>query len=350
MATRAIEAWSPASRAARVKSLTPLALMVLLMLAIGGYTSSRSTAFLTTYNLNSLLLTALPLALVSMGQASALLVGGFDVSVGALVSMCVVVGSYTLRDGLAWYVLLPGALALVGVGLAVGLFNASLVRKVRLPSIIATLATLSILQGIALALRPTPAGSIDGNVMQSLVAGVGAVPYAFVGVVVLALAIDVWLYRTPGGLKARAVGFDEGSTDRLGVSAAWVHWRAFVLASLLAAGGAYFVAAQVGVGDSGVGSSYTLQSIAAAVLGGSSLAGGRGSFFGAVVGSVFLSLIINILPLLGWGSDVAQISIGTLTLLALVLYQGGPLWRRSVTALRAARRSAAASATAAVGK
>jgi ribose transport system ATP-binding protein len=310
-----------------LRAVGPLASIVLLMVVAGVYVSTKSSSFLSSYNINSLLIAAVPLALVSMGQANALLVGGFDVSVGAVITICVVVASFTMRTGLAWYVLLLGGLALIAIGLGVGFVNAALVRVVRLPSIIATLATLSILQGIALALRPIPGGEIDQGVVKFFNSGIGTVPYAFIGVVILALVGDWWLYRTRSGLVARAVGLNEESAHRLGMPASRVNWRAFILASLLAAFAAYFVAAQVGVGDPTVGSTYTLQSIAAAVLGGASLTGGRGSFVGALIGALLLSLIINALPFLGWGSDIGQISIGTLTLLALVLYRRKALWR-----------------------
>ena len=90
----------------------------------------------------------MPLALVAIGQTNALLVGGFDVSVAALMTLCVVVASYTMTPGTSWYPCCSlGALALVGVGLATGVFNATLIRVLRLPSIIATLGTLSILAG-----------------------------------------------------------------------------------------------------------------------------------------------------------------------------------------------------------
>lgn len=311
----------------RFRGWMPLALMTLLLVAVGAYGASSASAFLTTYNLNSLLLTALPLALISMGQANALLVGGFDISVGALVTLCVVVASYTMTSSLAWYVLIPGALALVGVALVTGLTNAALIRRIGLPSIIATLATLSILQGVALRLRPVPGGEIDQGTMDALNAGVSFIPYAFIGVIVLAIGWDLWLYRTGGGLTARAVGLNENSSRRLGMPSNRVHWRAYVLASVMTMVGAFFVAAQVGVGDAkaSTGASYTLQSIAAAVLGGAALAGGKGSFIGAVVGATFLSLITNVITLLGWNSAYQQFSIGALTLLALVIYQGSAM-------------------------
>jgi ribose transport system ATP-binding protein len=275
-----------------------------------------------------------------MGQASVLLVRGCDVSVGAVVGLCVVIASFTMTSGLAWYVIAAGMLAVIGAGLVVGGVNAALVRRVRMPSIIATLATLSILQGIGLALRPVPAGIVDAGVSDSLLSGIGPVPFACLGVIVLAVGADLWLYRTATGLIARGVGLDENSARRLGMPLERVQWGMFIACAVMAALASLFVVAQVRVGDSTVGSGYTLQSIAAAVLGGASLGGGKGSFFGAVVGALFLSLVINVLPLLGWGSDIGQITIGALTLLALVLYQGSGFWttlRDALLRLRPAR-------------
>jgi ribose transport system ATP-binding protein len=319
-----------ARQGVRIRGWTPLALIVVLMVGIGVYAYEKNAAFNSDFNKNSLFISALPLAFVALAQANALLVGGFDISVGALMTLCVVVGSFTIRDGLAWYYLVPGALAVLGVGVAVGFANATLVRVMRLPSIIATLATLSILQGIALRLRPVAGGTINGEITDALSDSVSFMPYAFIGVLVLAVAGDFWLYRTTSGLTLRAVGFDEHSSRRLGAASARVQWRAFVLASLLAAVGAFFLAVLLGTGDAtpGTGTSFTLQSIAAAVLGGASLAGGRASFVGAVLGALFLSLITNILPFVGWSDYWGQISIGGLTLIALVLYQGTELWTR----------------------
>ena len=101
----------------------PLALMTILIVGLGAYTSTHHSTFIGRQNLNSLLLATMPLALVSLGQATALLVGGFDISVGALMTMCVVTASFTLTPEISGLALIPGALALVGVGLATGIFN-----------------------------------------------------------------------------------------------------------------------------------------------------------------------------------------------------------------------------------
>ena len=130
----------------------------------------------------------MPLALVSLGQTCALLVGGFDVSVAALMTFCVVVASYTMSFDTSGWALLPGGLAIIGVGLATGIFNAVLIRVLKLPSIIATLGTFSILEGASLLLRDHPEGPISSDVISGLTTSVGFVPIAFIAVVVLAVA------------------------------------------------------------------------------------------------------------------------------------------------------------------
>ena len=91
--------------------------MALLMVGVGVYTHSRSSAFLSEYNLRSLLLSALPLAFVAIAQANALLMGGFDVSVGAVMALVVMVGSFILTSSRSAPIALVAALALLGIGL-----------------------------------------------------------------------------------------------------------------------------------------------------------------------------------------------------------------------------------------
>lgn len=305
----------------------PLVLMTTLIVAVGAYTEAHQSAFLSKENLNSLLLEAMPLVLVSMGQASALLVGGFDVSVAALMTMCVVTASFTMTPSSSGLALLPGALALVAVGIATGVFNALLIRVLRLPSIVATLGTLSVLEGAALLLRSYPQGPINTDVTNVLTSAVSFVPLAFVGVVVLAALADLWLYRTRTGLALRAVGLDATSSRRLGMSTGRTVLLAFVVCSVMASIAGFYLAAEVQVGSPIIGNQ-ALESIAAAVLGGASLAGGKGSFFGTMLAAFFLTEIDNVLPLFQQPTEYADMTIGVLILLALVLYQAPELIQR----------------------
>jgi ribose/xylose/arabinose/galactoside ABC-type transport system permease subunit len=307
--------------------------MTVLIVAVGAYAQAHHSVFLSKQNLNALLLAALPLILVSLGQATALLVGGFDVSVAALMTLCVVVASFTMTPGMSTLQLIPGALALIGVGIATGVFNAFLIRVLRLPSIVATLGTLSILEGASLLLRSYPTGPINTGVTGKLITGVGFVPIAFIGVVVLAALADVALYRTRPGLAFRAVGLNEKSSRRLGMSPGRVVLIAFVICSVMASIGGFYLAAEVQIGSPIIGNQ-ALESIAAAVLGGASLAGGKGSYFGTMLAAFFLTEIDNILPLFQQPQEYADMTIGVLILLALVLYQAPDLLAR----LRASRQ------------
>ena len=115
---------------------------------------------------------------------------------------------------------------------------------------------------------------------------------------------------------------------------------AFVVCSLMAVVAGFFSASLIQTGSPIIGG-YALQSIVAAVLGGASLAGGRGSFVGALLAALFISLILNVLPLLKQPTEYGQIAIGALTLLALIVYEGPVLWRR-LRVFVADRRSARA--------
>jgi ribose transport system ATP-binding protein len=324
----------------RYRGLLPLAFLTILIVAVGAYTAANQSAFLTSYNIRNLLLATIPLALVAFGQASALLVGGFDVSVGALMTMCVVTASYTMQPGSSTLMLLAGALALLGVGLVTGFVNATAIRLFRLPSIIATLGTLSILEGIALLLRAYPAGPINADAINALTTSVGFLPIAFAALVVLAVLADRWLYRTRGGLALRAVGLDETSSRRIGMATGRTVFLAFVVCSLFASLAGFYLAAQVQIGSPIIGDQ-ALESIAAAVLGGASLAGGKGSFVGTLFAALFLSLIGNVLPLFQQPTEYAQMTIGVLILSALLLYKAPDL----VSRFSAARSPASANTT-----
>jgi ribose transport system ATP-binding protein len=311
----------------------PLALMTTLIVVLGAYSEVHSSTFLGKSNLTNLLLAAMPLVLVSMGQATALLVGGFDISVAALMTLCVVTASFTMTPSTSGPALFLGALALVGVGLATGIFNTILIRVLRLPSIVATLGTLSVLEGLSLLLRGFPQGAINTDATSTLTTTVGFLPLAFIGVVVLAVLADFWLYRSRSGLALRAVGLDPTSSRRLGMSTGRTVLLAFVVCSVMASFAGFFLAAEVQVGSPIIGNQ-ALESIAAAVLGGASLAGGKGSFVGTMLAALFLTEINNVLPLFQQPAEYADMTIGALILLALVLYQAPEMIERG----RAARR------------
>ncbi len=309
----------------KVRLWMPVALQIVLIIGVAAYANAQFPGFLNAATIRSILVLAIPLALVAMAQTNALLVGYLDLSVGAVVSLGVVSASFLLAAGASTGQLLLGVLGILLIGIIVGLVNAGLVRGAKIPSIIATLATLSILDGISLSLRPTPGGTVDRELTGLLLSGVGPIPIAMILVVVGAVLADVWLHGSGSGLNLRATGFDERSAKRGGIRTNYVRARALVLSALLATIASFFVMARTGVGNAQIGASYTLNSFTAAVLGGAALTGGRATFVGATVASVLLALIINMLPFLGLSSEHGLMIIGVLVLLGIALFQVGDL-------------------------
>ena len=322
----------------KVRLWMPIALQLALIGIVLWYTSSRSDGFLNSANMTTVLAIAIPLAIAAIAQTHALLVGYLDLSVGAMISLGVVIASYLITPESTNGEILTGIAAIVGAGVAIGLVNGGLVRGVKIPSIIATLATLSVLDGISLTLRETPSGTIDQRFVDQLNTKVGAIPVAFIAVAVGAVALDYWLHASRSGLIVRSTGYDERSAKRSGVRTNWIRVRALIISGVLSAVASFYVMSRSPVGNAQIGSSYALNSITAAVLGGASLAGGRATFIGTTVASVLLALILTALPFLGLTPDHGLMIIGVLVLLGIVLFQVGDIKELVKRNYRRARR------------
>jgi 5-methylthioadenosine/S-adenosylhomocysteine deaminase len=323
---------------AKVRLWMPVALQLLLIVAVLWYTTTQFEGFLNATNIANILLLAAPLAVVAIAQTHALLVGYLDLSVGAMISLGVVVASFLIGTGASGAQILLGTGAVLGCGIVLGLLNAGLVRGFKTPSIVATLATLSILNGISLTLRPTPGGTINPEFTSFLRNGIGPIPMSFIVILLGAALLDMWLHGSGSGLKLRAVGFDDRSAKRVGLSNNWIRTRALVLCAVLAGVASFFVMARSSVGNADIGTSYTLNSITAAVLGGAALTGGRATFVGSVVASVLLATIITVLPFLGLNPEYGLMIIGVLVLIGIALFQFGDLKELVKRNFRRARR------------
>ena len=303
----------------------PVALQMVLIGALLWYTTGRFEGFLNEANIFNILILAMPLAIAAIAQTHSILVGYLDLSVGAMISFGVVAASFLIGREATTGEILIGVAAILGAGLVLGLVNAGLIRGVKIPSIIATLATLSILDGISLTMRPTAQGIISADLVAILTKRIGPIPIAFIVIVVGAALLDLWLHSTGSGLQVRAVGFDERSAKRGGIHTNWLRVRALLITSILAAVASFFVMARSPIGNAQIGAPFALNSITAAVLGGASLAGGRATFVGSAVGAVLLALIITVLPFLGLSSEDGLVIIGVLVLAGIVLFQVGDL-------------------------
>jgi 5-methylthioadenosine/S-adenosylhomocysteine deaminase len=322
----------------RFRLWMPVALQILLVAALLWYTNARFPGFVNATNVSQILILALPLIVAAMAQTHALLVGYLDLSVGGMIGLGVVVASFLIGAEASVPQILVGVGVILLCGVALGLVNAGLIRGLKIPSIIATLATLSILDGISLTMRPTAQGVISPDLVSVLTTSIGPIPVAFIVVVVGAGLADLWLHASGSGLELRAVGFDERSAKRGGVRTSWLRVRALLLAAVLAAVASFFVMARSPIGNATIGSTFALNSITAAVLGGASLAGGRATFLGSTVAAVLLALIITVLPYLGLSPDDGPMIIGILVLIGIVLFQLGDIKELAKRNYKRARR------------
>lgn len=318
----------------------PLVFLALLTVVVGIYAASQSDVFLTPINIRHLLLALAPAGLVAMAQLVVLLVRGLDVSVGSLMSVTVVGASFAISGG-GPAAIIGGVAAMLAVGAIVGAVNGSLVRFIGINAVITTIAMLSVLQGAALVLRPIPGGLIDPGFGELLRSRIGFLPVSAILLVLFAIAGDHWLNRTRSGLEVKATGFREEAARRNGIAVNRIQIRSYVLSAVLAAVAGLFLASEVGVGHPTVGQNYALTSIAAAVLGGAALSGGRGSFSGALFGAFFFTLMVNVISILGLSSSVGIVASGAMTLVAIFLYTGLKEFDRLVRRFAGARRGAA---------
>jgi 5-methylthioadenosine/S-adenosylhomocysteine deaminase len=316
----------------------PVALQVLLVAALLFYTTSRFPGFVNAYNVQQILILALPLIVAAMAQTHAILVGYLDLSVGGMIGLGVVIASFLIGEEASLPQIMFGIGVILVCGVALGLVNAGLIRGLKIPSIIATLATLSILDGISLTMRPTAQGVIDPGLISVLTASIGPIPVAFIIIVAGAGLADLWLHASGSGLALKAVGFDDRSAKRGGVRTNRLRVRALILSAVLAAVASFFVMARSPIGNATIGSTFALNSITAAVLGGAALAGGRATFLGSTVAALLLALIITVLPFLGLSPDDGPLIIGVLVLLGIVLFQLGDLKELAKSNYKRARR------------
>ena len=240
------------------------------------YTQGHNSRFLSTFNLTSLTVLIAATAFISFGQECVILTGGIDLSVGPLAGLVVVIGSFFENSGRSAVIIVAGFLVMIAAAAAVGLLNGSMVRFARFTPIVATLVTYIALQGISLVLRPFQAGYISFSILNAINRSVGPVAIAFLAAVAVAIAMEWALHRARWGRSLRAIGSDPAAAFRLGVRPGVTIIGAYVASALFACVGGVLLMAQVGVGDPTQGVNYTLASVTAVVLGGTSIFGGRG--------------------------------------------------------------------------
>jgi ribose transport system ATP-binding protein len=295
-------------------------LLVAVVVMLGGYIFAQNERYLSAFNISTVLLAVTALGFIALGQTISLLLGGIDLSVGPLSGFLVVVASFFVNDKKPIAVIAVGLVLMMVVAVAVGLVNGSLIRFAKFTPIAATLAMYIALQGLAFVLRDGPDGYINADVVAVIQYTVGPVPVAFLVLITTALLAEFLLRRRRWGWRLRATGSDEESARRVGVKIDRTVILGYVATSLCTALGAVMLMGQIGVGDPSQGVGYTLSSITAVVLGGTSLLGGRGTFVGTLLGAVLITQLLNATVFLGLSTLWQYVFQGLLILVAAVVY------------------------------
>ena len=308
----------------------PALILAVLTLIILGGTQALNGYFLSAFSIKSILTFLGILTFLSSAQLATVLVGSIDLSIGPLAGFCVVLASFLAPDGIAGGALAAGVLLIVLFTAAFGLLQGLLITSLRLPAIVVTIATFIGLQGVSLLLRPIAAGTIDDAVSDVAQFPLGPIPAGLaLGLVMVAVA-EWLLYRTAFGRSFRAVGSSALASYRLGIDSRRLTWLAFVISGFLTGIGGLMLAGQVGIGSPSTGTDYTLMSITVVVLGGASVAGGRGSFISTLFGAALVQATSSASSFIDANSSVHYTVIGTLTLLAAIFFSVAR--RRAATA------------------
>jgi ribose transport system permease protein len=298
-------------RALRALSVDGVTVAIAFVIMVAFF-SVASPFFLTGENIRNLLVEATPIALIAAGLTYVLLAGGIDLSVGGVLGLSAGVAYWGLLQGLPVPVVV---LLSIAIGAVVGLVNGLVISGLGVNDFIVTLATMSVSFGLlaVLASTVTLAGATS-DAFSEIARGVilGVPTPVIIGVVLLAV-LEFILIKTPFGRRVYAGGMNPRAAELAGVPVRRVRFEVYVISGAVAGLAGVVQASRLNSVQDGLGSGYELTAIAAAVLGGVSLTGGRGSIWRTVVGALFLVSLSRGLQLLGvdplWFTIVTGLSI-----------------------------------------
>ena len=280
-----------------------------------------------TFDVQSLAIDALPFAFAAMAQAVVIISGGIDLSIGSMMSLVNVLSAkYMLENATTLQTvsfrkaLVIAVLLILGAALA-GALTGLIIHLTKVADIIVTLAMLFVWGGAALAVMQIPGGGAPVE-FGKLAIGYTLTPWLPSGLVILAaVVVLVWIplrWRRPG-LALYAIGSSRNASFLSGVSVARTRIFAYALGGALAAMGGLALTATSGIGDALSGQYYTLNSVAAVVLGGVALVGGVGGLVGPIAAAFVLTLVKSIMILKGVDQNWAQVIQGSLIVLVVMI-------------------------------
>ena len=289
----------------------------------------RGANLFTTANTVDLLTRSSLLGFLAIGQTLVILCRSLDLSVGYVAALSTIVAATVMAGDPAR--ILPGVAAALGVAALIGLANGLIVTRLRVNPFIATLGTGLIIKGYLDTNYQGPAGDVPTAFQMFGYTRVGVLPVSTIVMLVLAVAAVWFLHRTRTGYHMYAVGGDAEVARLSGIRAGVPVVTAHVLCSVMAGVAGLLLAARFGTGNTLVhGNGYELEAIAAVVLGGTYLLGGRGGVAGTVAGVFILATLDTVFNILGVDPFVKEVLRGTIVIAAVAFYARGQISRAAV--------------------
>lgn len=278
-----------------------------------------SESFRSLYNITNLITQCVPLACVALGQTLVIISGGIDMSVGSTISVCTCVAAKLMNTDSPAQVAF-GAAAVVLTGVAVGLINGAGINFAKVPPMITTLCTSTALSGVALWILTMAGGKVNSDFARFVYRKWTIVSFPLIVMLVLFLVMRTLLHRTRTGVDIYAIGRDPRIAKTMGVNVRAASMKTYLLCGLCAGITGLLLACRMRVGDPTCGTVYSMDSITAAVVGGTSMAGGVGLLSGTVAGAFLIGMLSNIMNSLAVNQFYQYVVKGALLVLAMVIY------------------------------
>jgi ribose transport system permease protein len=298
----------------RIESLIVLAALCVVLAILSPY-------FLSVSNFLNTLLATSTIGVLAIAATLILCSAGLDLSIGSLMALTGVVGAYLcVVLGLPWPFAIIGTL---GTGAFAGYVNGQLITRTRIPAFIVTLGMLGIARGLSFIIAPN-GGAIYGLPASIVYLGQGrplGIPTPVIILAITALIAHFALAYSKFGRHTLAMGDNENAARATGIPVEKLRRILYTLSGLLAGLAGLIFMARVNSGDPQAGFNYELAAITAAIIGGTSLFGGKGSILGSIVGALIMGVLQNGLNLLGVQSYYQQVAIGAVLIFAVWMDQ-----------------------------
>jgi ribose transport system permease protein len=273
--------------------------------------------FLTAPNIQALLLAAAILIVISIGQTFVVMTSGIDLSIAASIMLGAIVLGLTNAAG--WGILASCVFALL-VTSAIGFLNGLLITAGKIPDFVVTLGSLSAITGFALILSGGEPTMVSSLFLLKLASGsVWIFGYPFLVAIAVALVAHIALYHTRFGIHLMATGGQQESARSLGIRTGRIRIAAYTISGACAGIAAILLVARIGSAEPTINTNLLLNSVAAVVLGGVSLFGGRGSILGPLLGALMLTTLVNGLTLLSVSAFYQPLAVGFIVVLAALI-------------------------------